>query len=306
MSPALKPEIEIVVPTRNRPELIETTLVSLRASDVTVISIRVIDQSDDEATAAVAARHMAEDPRLHYLKAPPRGISVARNLGIAAGSAPIILFTDDDCRVEPGWARNLAAELADSGNWAVFGRILPETGQLPPEQTVTPGLALGIKLTMQRQVCEGNRFNLGFGHGASMGMRRDRLQLLGGFDPMLGAGAPLRSWEDRDLGYRILKAGGRIIYTPDAVLYHRQWRPWPQIRSTLRDYGIGTGPAAGKYLRLGDWGGALILGEWLIGRGVRQVLSGALKWRSYQKVIGGLQQLVAPWQGLAMASTLSC
>lgn len=131
-----------------------------------------------------------------------------------------------------------------------------------------------------------------------MGLRRTCFDDLGGFDELLGAGAPLRSWPERDLGYRILRRGGRIVYTPAALVHYRHWRGWDEVRSTYRNYAIGAGAATGKYLRCGDWAGLYLLVEWLAGQGVRQVVSGVLKWRSGQKIQVGLLQLIYPWVGL--------
>jgi hypothetical protein len=131
-----------------------------------------------------------------------------------------------------------------------------------------------------------------------MGLRRDALHAVGGFDGMLGCGGPLRAWPERDLGYRILSKGGRIVYTPAAVVHNRHWRDWPEMRRTFLNYAFGTGAAAGKYLRSGDWGGAYLLVEWLLDQGVRQALSGLLKWRSRQKIEVGLLQMIYPWVGL--------
>ena len=44
--------------------------------------------------------------------------------------------------------------------------------------------------------------------------------------------------------------------------------------------------------------GAYILIEWLLDQGVRQILSGLLKWHSTQKIEVGFAQLIYPWRGL--------
>ncbi|HEX4342248.1 MAG TPA: hypothetical protein VH255_02600, partial [Verrucomicrobiae bacterium] len=47
---------------------------------------------------------------------------------------------------------------------------------------------------------------------------------LGGFDDRLGAGAPLKSGEDIDINYRILKSGHCLVYEPTAVVRHNHHR----------------------------------------------------------------------------------
>jgi GT2 family glycosyltransferase len=300
MENPILPVVDVVVPTRNRPDLIGLALHSLRACTGVKLKIWIIDQSDSDATAVIVASQAAVDQRVQHVPSSLRGISASRNLGIELSMAPFILFTDDDCRVEPGWAAALAAALADEQIAMAFGRILAEHSDEPTVGVVTRGLSLATKTSLKPAIYQGNRFNLSFGHGASMGIRREVWERLGGFDEALGVGGPLRSWEDRDFGYRILLAGGRIAYVPEAVLYHRQWRDWQAVWHAYRDYGFGVGAAAGKYLRSGDPGGLVLLFEWITSQGLRQVLSGLLKWQSWQKTIIGLQQLVFPWYGLAM------
>ncbi|MBP1466126.1 glycosyltransferase [Candidatus Chloroploca sp. M-50] len=290
------PPVDIIVPTRGRGELITTTIASIRTLRDVHFTLWVIDQSDDDRTEQCVRRHALEDPRICYRRTPTVGASTARNLGVSLGQAPFILFTDDDCYVHPAWASSMLAELRKPSIWAVFGRVLPAThgGE---NATVLRGGTVAIKPVQEAQVYRGNRLDLSFGHGASMGVRRERMVQLGGFDELLGAGGPLHSWEDRDVGYRILAAGGQIAYTPAAVIYHRQWRDWDAIRRVFRGYAIGAGASASKYVRCGDPVGVAIFTEWMFSQGLRQAFSAILKWRSWPKLQVALEQFVYPWYG---------
>lgn len=303
MADQIIPPVDIIIPTRNRGALIAGAIASICCSSYRNFTLWVADQSDNDHTEQEVARYASTDGRVRYLRLRSRGISMARNSGAAAGTAPFMLFTDDDCSVTPEWIGAMLAELSQPDTWAVFGRVLPERDDelIPTDvRLAAVGLDMATKLSPQRAVYEANRYNLGFGHGASMGVRREAYERVGGFDELLGTGGPLRSWEDRDFGYRILAAGGRIVYTPEALLYHRQWRGWSGVRRAYRDYALGTGAVVAKYLRCGDRGAWLLLGEWLLGQGLRQAASGLLKWRSWQKFYIGLQQLAYPWVGLAI------
>jgi ubiquinone/menaquinone biosynthesis C-methylase UbiE/GT2 family glycosyltransferase len=294
-------QVDIVIPTRGRGALVDVTIQSIRRSSDPDFNLWIVDQSEDDATERAVSPHCRGDRRVRYVRSRSRGSNLARNEGVRAGRAPYILFTDDDCRVEPGWVTAMTSELANRQTSAVFGRIIPDEAfqpDLPPEKSVSPAIRLAVKDFPERQEFAGNRFRLDFGHGANMGLRRDAYQSVGGFDLLLGCGGPLRAWPERDLGYRILSQGGRIVYTPDAVVHHRHWRDWQEVRRTFLNYAFGTGAVAGKYLRSGDWGGAYVLVEWLLDQGARQVASGILKWRSRQKIEVGLLQMIYPWVGL--------
>ena len=62
------------------------------------------------------------------------------------------------------------------------------------------------------------------GIGACMGIRRCVLDDLGGFDQILGIGAPLMTGEESDLTIRILLAGYFVYESPDIMFVHYGFR----------------------------------------------------------------------------------
>lgn len=303
--------VDIVIPTRNRGPMIAGALQSVCRSRYSNFRLWIVDQSDDRATEEVVAKHAAVDSRIRYVRSRTRGANFARNEGVAQGTSEYIAFIDDDCRVDEEWLGNLVEELSQPEVWAVFGRVLPDDetngetndGSVKQsdgtQQRVSRAIPMALKDAPERCIYERNRFDLSFGHGANMGWQRAAFLHVGGFDGMIGAGGPLGTWDERDAGYRVLsKYRGRIIYTPKAVVYHRHWRGWTEVRNAYQGYAIGTGAAAVKYLRCGDWGGLYLLSNWLVDQGVRQILSGILKWQSWQKIQVGWLQIVYPWVGV--------
>lgn len=284
--------VDVVISTYGRGAAIDATIASLRRSTYSQFVLWVLDQSEDDRTEQCVRSHAESDERIRYVRRPVRGISATRNAGAAMGNAPYILFTNDDCVLDPNWIGALVAELHDQQTWLAFGAVLPG-----PHQEGADELVLGT-CNGSRHVFQHNRFNLAFGHGHNMGARRDAFERLGGFDELIGAGAPLGAWEERDLGYRALKEGGRIVFTPEAIAYHHHWQSWQGARRSFRAYGIGAGAVASKYLRCGDTGGIVILAEWLFSQGLRQIASGIIKWHRRDKVLLGLDQLYYPFVGL--------
>ncbi|MFT5196601.1 MAG: glycosyltransferase involved in cell wall biosynthesis [Cellvibrionaceae bacterium] len=291
----MKSIIDIVVPTYNRGDLILETVESLLATDHTDISIWIIDQSADDLTEKTISP-LLTDNRLNYVHSVKKGSNLARNLGISLGQAPIVAFTDDDCIVDTQWIGTTLEAFEQAKVDAVFGRIIDQSIGLPGEQ-ITDGLKIAVKDDPVRKLFHGNRFKLDFGHGANMAFRRCVLDSIFGFDPLLGNGGPLRSWPEKDIGYRILAKNGMILYEPDMIIYHKQWRSWSGIKVTQRNYGFGAGAIGARYLKNGDWGGIYLMFEWMVDQGVRQVISGILKWRSWQKISAGLIQIFYPIPG---------
>jgi GT2 family glycosyltransferase len=284
--------VDIVISTYGRGTAIDATIASLRQNTYPHFTLWVLDQSEDDTTEQCVRTHAETDDRIRYVRRPVRGISATRNAGAAMGNAPYILFTNDDCVLDSNWISALITELQNEQIWLAFGAVLPGPHLSNPDEIVL-GTCNGL-----RRIFHHNWFNLGFGHGHNMGARREAFERLGGFDELIGAGAPLGAWEERDLGYRALKAGGTIVFTPHAIAYHHHWQSWHSARCSFRAYGIGAGAVAGKYMRCGDLGGIVILTEWLFSQGLRQIASGIFKWHRRDKVLLGLDQLYYPFVGL--------
>ena len=131
-----------------------------------------------------------------------------------------------------------------------------------------------------------------------MAFRRLEMLAIGGFDPLLGAGCLFGACEDADMAYRLLAAGRKVVYSPNALSYHKHWKSWPAQQAMERAYGVGAGAQFAKYLRCGDPYGAVLFVLWCWQLGVRRVAAGAFKWRNTRVVYLGYCQLVFPWVGL--------
>lgn len=292
--------VDIIISTYRRGNSIDPTISSIRKSQHTNFTLRIIDQSEDERTARCVADHMAEDERVRYYKIAPHGLSFARNYGASLGTSPSILFTNDDCLISPEWVGAMVAELRKPGIELAFGRVLA-----PPDCQCATGsgqckeIVLALKDATQREIYWRNRFNLGFGHGHNMGMRRTLFKQLNGFDELLGAGTDFGSWDDLDFGYRVLRADGQIVYVPEALVYHCHSLDWKGVRLSYHKYGIGAGATVAKYMRCGDLSALYLLLCWIGRHGLRQILSGLLKQHSWGKTRVGISQLFYPWLGFA-------
>jgi glycosyltransferase involved in cell wall biosynthesis len=275
--------------------MIEDCLRSVLALDRHDIQVMVIDQSSGGETRKVAAAIARGDSRVAIIQTESVGVSAARNLAVQLATSDIVAFADDDCIVEPDWLDALMREFVDPRVVGVFGRIVP-----PGFKTRT-GTEIVFKESRERQVFEGRVPPWYVGHGASRAVRRAAVIAIGGFDTHLGPGAPLRAAEDLDSAYRLLAAGGRLVYTGSAVSFHKDWRSWSGRRERERDYGVGAGAVFMKHLRSGDAYGAVLFARWTWELGVRRVGAGLLKWRSAKPMYLGYCQLTYPLIGMLLS-----
>lgn len=286
------PTITVAIPTRNRGALIVETLEALLSLESPDLEILIIDQSTNFETRDSVEAVAAGDPRVRYQSTATVGSSAGRNLAAKMSTSDVVAYTDDDCIVSDGWLNALAAEFRNPRVSAVYGRLLPWESR---ERT---GVEVGFKAATERVEYSRRTPPWYIGHGGNMAFRRRDLLAAGGFDPLLGAGGLFGACEDPDIAYRLLAARKTVVYSPNALAYHKHWKDWRAQRRMERAYGIGAGAQFAKYIRCGDGYGLRLLATWIWELGVRRVGAGLLKWRSTKTVYLGYCQLVYPWVGI--------
>ena len=241
------PTLSVVICTRNRPDKIGAAVSSVLANDHESFELVVVDQSTDDATASVLRPIDKVDRRLTYTHVCESGLSRAYNTGIRHTTGELIAFTDDDCIVPRDWLRRIERAFTDDPEAdLLYGQVvaLPDAladGSMVPDLSSTTALRLG----------PGDRFRV-FGMGANFAARRDLFERVGGFDELLGGGAPLRSSQDFDLAYRSFLSGSVIVFRPEVTLLHDGGRNPQEWVTVQRNYGIGDGAFYSKHVRCGD------------------------------------------------------
>jgi len=231
----------VIVCTRNRAASISETLVALAALETPGVEVVIVDSSEGEEQKNT--EKMAQKFGTKYVIEPRRGLSQARNTGIAAATGEIIAFTDDDCLPEKGWLTQTLKNYSDPSVWACTGRVIQQltggasglfeevAGQdLGTERRVfTPADVqggIGFVLANVRKVFAKHMKSsapapFGIGHGSSLSFRKKVFETLGGFDVRFGGGAPFKGCDDIEMLYRVLKGGHKIVYEPAVVVYHK-------------------------------------------------------------------------------------
>lgn len=213
MRTAPKPEIAVVIPTLNRESRLAFALEALAAQTLERERFEVIVVRAHEGST-----RLAEAPaglRVRFLTRPDStGAAMQRNVGWKATEAPLVAFTDDDCRPAPGW---LAGILAAAGDELTFvqGRTEPD----PDERHLLYGLARTIEIAQPGHWYE----------SCNIAYPRALLDRLGGFDERFPG-----AWgEDSDLGLRAREAGAERKFVHEAVVRHAVLPR--SIREALRD-----------------------------------------------------------------------
>ena len=239
------PPCSLIICTRDRPRLLQETIDSILEGADVPAELIVIDQSANEhpELARLVSKAGCE---IRYVHLPPAGLSGARNRGIAAARHEILVFCDDDMLSSPLWLGALVRVLAEAGpRTVVTGLVLPAEAER--RGGFVPSMALGEV----RREYEG-RIDKDVLAGGNMALFRSAIDDVGLFDERLGAGGRYPSADDNDLGLRLLDAGYRIVFVPEAVLYHRAWRPSREYPLVRWRYGLGKGGFYAKHASGGD------------------------------------------------------
>ena len=237
--------VSVLICTRNRPDDLSNALPGIMAQDYPDYEVVIIDQSTNDDSERQTRAQFGADPRLRYVRTGTKGLSIARNLAVAAAQYEICAFTDDDCEAHPKWLTNIA-ELYRAHPETQIGfspvHVPPDIAELP--DAVFPSLYFED----ERQLNRGEIF----GMGANMSLRKSFWERVGAFDTLLGAGAPMPGAEEHDWMYRAHRMGAIARLEPKNSIYHRSWRSVNQWESVMNSYGMGDAAFAMKHLRCGD------------------------------------------------------
>ena len=235
--------VSVIVITRNRSGCFVDVLAALAKQDHPDFEVIIVDSSAGEEKEKSVK--LAEQFRAKYVFEPRLGQSLARIPGCPfapAKSSPSPTTTA--CRKKLALVPR--AKLFQPGNLGLLRARHPAPqrnrrrslrgsrragpGREPPR--FKPGevrFSVGLILQNVGKVFAKHMKGKGLapwcvGHGSSMSFRKTALDQLGGFDNRLGAGAPLKSGEDIDINYRVLRSGDSIVYEPRAVVRHNHHR----------------------------------------------------------------------------------
>ncbi|MDX1384684.1 MAG: glycosyltransferase family A protein, partial [Thermoanaerobaculia bacterium] len=201
------PRISVVIPVYNRPRLFVEALESALATDYPEVEILVVDDGSESAVAAAIAPYRG---RLAYERQPNRGVSSARNRGIAKAGGDYLYFLDSDNTVDaPSFSRWIGALrcVADADICFSPARWIGRKGRPLPRYLQPPDGGEGCPTAdLWRTVVRHHPFPM-----VGTLVARWRVLEEGGFDDRLRRGEDTRFWFR--LGLRGVKAIGlRTVY----------------------------------------------------------------------------------------------
>ncbi len=213
--------VSVVVPVWNGASTLGACLQALgnQTFDPASFEVIVVDDGSQDNSAEVATRCGA---RLYQQQ--HAGAAAARNLGAQHAQGNLLLFTDADCEPFPDWMERMVQPFSDPQVAGVKGSY--HTRQRALVARFTQAEYMEKYAHMRRQ----NRIDFVDTYAAAY--RRCIFLEQGGFDPTFLLD------EDQEFSFRLSQAGFRLVFAPEAWVYHRH--PDNTWRYARRKVGIGT------------------------------------------------------------------
>jgi cellulose synthase/poly-beta-1,6-N-acetylglucosamine synthase-like glycosyltransferase len=217
------PFISIIIPAKNAASTIARCLQAVLAQkDVQQpYEVIVVDDASQDVTAAMAKGFGVRVIRLEEGMGP----AAARNAGAAVAKGEILVFTDADCEPESKWLAEMIKPFEDPAVVGVRGTYRTvQSGWVP--RFVQQEYAFKYMLIAGLD-------SIDFIDTYSAAYQRKVFLENGGFEKAF----PVPCVEDQEFSFRLAKKGYRLVFAPDAIVYHlHDKNVWKYIK---RKFGIG-------------------------------------------------------------------
>ena len=241
----------------------------------------VIDNGCRDGTPELLSRHRwPEGWQVRVVREEKLGLSNARNRAIAEACGDYVIFMDDDETADPDWLcayeRLIRAHAPD----AFGGRIRLLFEDTRPAWLKDELLGFLGELNRADEICPLTDPYTSF-HGGNFGLHKRVCERVGLFDDMLGRkGTDNTGGEEVDFYRRLLAAGFKVWWTPEAVIHHRI-----QAEKLTRGYFLDLHYRQGRVEAIRRRGhGSRLPPPYLFGQLMRALQAVLVQWRSEGRV----------------------
>ncbi len=198
-------KISVIIPAYNAQESLCKCIEALlkQSLDRQNYEIIVVNDGSIDSTETVV-----KNCPVKYIRQDNRGPASARNKGAKDAKGEIILFTDSDCVADENWIAEMSKPFEDDAVMGVKGAYKTE------QKSVTARFAQ-IEFEERFEILK-RVDSIDMVDTYSAGFRKDNFLKLGGFDISF----PVANNEDTELSYRMSKLGLKMVFNPNAIVFH--------------------------------------------------------------------------------------
>lgn len=201
------PEYSVIVPAYEAAEFIGDCVHALvrQTMDRVRYEIIVVDDGSTDGTGDIA-REVGADA---VVRVEHGGPAAARNAGVAVAQGEIVLFTDADCEPIHDWIVKMTEPFVDP-------EIVGVKGTYCTRQTAWIARFTQLEYEVKYTHMAGQPY-IDFIDTYSAAYRRGVFVENGGFDVIFTTA----SVEDQEFSFRLARKGYKLVFQPDAVVFHR-------------------------------------------------------------------------------------
>ena len=240
--PEPAPLVSVIIPTRDHPELLGVCAEGLlHRTNYPRLELLIVDNGTTEPEALELLDRLAADSRVRVLRDPaPFNWSALNNRAAAQATGDVLLLLNNDIAVlEPEWLNELVSRTMQPGVGAVGAKLLYPDGRVQHAGVATDERGIPRHVSRFAPGDDPGPFGmLAYARdiwgvtGACLAVRRDVFFQAGGLNDSYAF-----SFNDIDFCLRLTVAGYRIVWTPWAVLEHRELATRPPDHSLQRRLG---------------------------------------------------------------------
>jgi glycosyltransferase involved in cell wall biosynthesis len=168
------PLITIIVPLYNSEKYLDRCLQSILSQDYNNIGLILVNDGSTDSSTTICEKYAAIDNRVQIFHQENKGVSAARNLGIAHTNGKYIWFVDSDDWIDSDCVRTIVSELERNTldvlqvnvSTVMHNEVKPlntkystTTKIMKPDEYVTPNLFIGgvCGSIFRYEICLNNR-----------------------------------------------------------------------------------------------------------------------------------------------------
>jgi len=216
-----QPQVSVIIVNHNGIAFIEDCLKSVLNSQYTNFEVILVDNGSTDGSLERAREAFGSEPRLRFVQNNASlGPAVGRNRGARVARGRYLIFLDNDTQVENEWIGGFVAVFENDSSIGAAQAKLLRMGSV--EQYDCAGDYLGpLGFLIERSRGARDTGQLDFiadilsAKSAGSIIRRDLFERIGGFDEDY-----YMYLEETDLSWRVWLSGHRVVFVPNAVVYH--------------------------------------------------------------------------------------
>lgn len=231
-------KICIVVPVKDDFDVFRKCVLSLLNLDYKNYEIIIVDDSEKGVI-----KESSFPQAIRVINSFGKGPSYARNLAAKNTDAEFLAFTDSDCIVDKNWLKELLSGFKQRPDAVACGGIqkLPQDASEFERKIFLFMKKAGFITDYMRRVKKKDIVEVNHNASCNVMYRRNIFLKEGGFLEGLWPG------EDVELDYRLKRKGYKIIFNPEAVVYHYRPKDIKSFSQMMFRYGWSQGFLVRKY-----------------------------------------------------------